>query len=1231
MTVLTIPSSSIPALLKDLGLLVGLLSETGDDVGLDLEWFGDAAGQLKLAPTRWQAQLDLLKTLLGDPVPNSPAGDWHALPSADGQSPVHVVARAGAEKGTGVIGLGIFDNHADGGATLLGAIFAPLFAVPPADPLIVMGRADHPIELRLDVTLPAKVSAGGIDFDGADIACDLLVEDSPPSFTLALTDGGNAVGNVVATLEALCEKSATDWVNGLLASDGAAKWLARPIGGSGFKTGDVIAATGLLGGGAPYVLGDLSKMTGTPEQIAESMLHGALDLLASHPGPLVALGEGGLSVFKTAVADGASDYGVRLQVPDVDLSESGGPEIKVQLGALLNGETDGSSWMSRCAPQAAIAEPGVSLTLLRESGQPPAPAFRAKLDLVSIGLDVTGTSGNALADVGGVVLGGIQPRFLFSLDFEDPASFHWGAAIGAEKVGIPLADGLTKASANPIAQNLLASGGAVGGGDPEPANPTFSLSVAGMSAPGAKPLDVELHADTGSGDTIWVTVQRSFGPLSCRRVGLSWPEPNPDRRLFFLFDGGVSMAALAIDLEGLSLGLPLTGLGQVDSYSLDLQGLGIALDAGPVAISGGLLKAAARDGTVEYDGSATIAAAGWAVSALGSYAELDGHPSLFLFAQLGAEIGGPPFFFVTGLCAGFGYNRSLRLPRQDEVPSFPLLAGIADPSQIGGPNAAPADALAKLQDWIAPAQGVDWVAAGVQFTSFELVHSNVVVSATLTQDPTIALLGVSRIKLAQSGPQFAYAELGLEVVIRPSAGYLGASAVLSPNSYVLTPACHLTGGFAFWIWYSGDHAGDFVITLGGYHPAFSKPSHYPDEPRLGFSWQVSDNLTVQGNAYFALTPSCAMGGGELDVLFHSGDLRAWLTAQADFLFTWQPFYFIGDVRISIGASYKLDLWFTSITISVELGAELDIWGPPTGGRVHIDWYIISFSIGFGADEISPWPPASFQRWDQVAAMLPARSASPTGLRSLAASADDGAELITIALSAGRAGDDGKAWLVRGNAAVFAVSTPIPATAVTFGGTQVYAATGQQLGVRPMGVESAASTLEVSLTATSAGAIPLAKGWAWTAERKGVPAALWGRPVGAGGKPASPSGPSADSLPGWLVGLSGLAPPPTSPTGLGPMGLAAIGYFEIESWQANHWLPLSPREPPVPRQPAATPSSVKTIRETVATAAGRSGLFAALAAMGYDAGADGPMQELAAAADLSYPDPPMLGAPWQEAA
>ena len=50
----------------------------------------------------------------------------------------------------------------------------------------------------------------------------------------------------------------------------------------------------------------------------------------------------------------------------------------------------------------------------------------------------------------------------------------------------------------------------------------------------------------------------------------------------------------------------------------------------------------------------------------------------------------------------------------------------------------------------------------------------------------------------------------------------------------MTPECRLTGGFAFYTWFSGDHEGDFVVTLGGYQQKFKRPSHYPVVPRLGF-------------------------------------------------------------------------------------------------------------------------------------------------------------------------------------------------------------------------------------------------------------------------------------------------------------------------------------------------------------------------------------------------------------
>ena len=135
---------------------------------------------------------------------------------------------------------------------------------------------------------------------------------------------------------------------------------------------------------------------------------------------------------------------------------------------------------------------------------------------------------------------------------------------------------------------------------------------------------------------------------------------------------------------------------------------------------------------------------------------------------------------------------------------------------------------------------------------------------------------------------FAYIELDLEAVLKPAVGFFGLTALLSPNSYVLDPACHLTGGFALYSWFKdapqpGPLSGDVVVTLGGYHPAFKPPSWYPTVPRLGLQWNIPEaNLQIHGGVYFALVPSCVMGGGDLQVVYQDGSLRAWLRAWATF-------------------------------------------------------------------------------------------------------------------------------------------------------------------------------------------------------------------------------------------------------------------------------------------------------------------------------------------------------------
>src|SRR5207248_829718 len=109
--------------------------------------------------------------------------------------------------------------------------------------------------------------------------------------------------------------------------------------------------------------------------------------------------------------------------------------------------------------------------------------------------------------------------------------------------------------------------------------------------------------------------------------------------------------------------------------------------------------------------------------------------------------------------------------------------------------------LAVLDSWVPPERGEYWLAAGVQFTSFEIINTNALVLVEFGQEFVIALLGLSTLRQPQVGDAYIYAELDIEVVFAPQSGVFMASAVLSPNSYALTKQAHLTGGFAAYAWF----------------------------------------------------------------------------------------------------------------------------------------------------------------------------------------------------------------------------------------------------------------------------------------------------------------------------------------------------------------------------------------------------------------------------------------------
>jgi hypothetical protein len=97
-----------------------------------------------------------------------------------------------------------------------------------------------------------------------------------------------------------------------------------------------------------------------------------------------------------------------------------------------------------------------------------------------------------------------------------------------------------------------------------------------------------------------------------------------------------------------------------------------------------------------------------------------------------------------------------------------------------------------------------------------------------------------------------------------------------------------------------------------------------------------------------------MGGGRLHAAFSAGPISAWFDAFANFLINYKPFSFEANAGICVGVRFDIDFLFIHTHISVEISADLYLWGPPLAGRVHIDIKVAKFDINFGpAKSVEP--------------------------------------------------------------------------------------------------------------------------------------------------------------------------------------------------------------------------------------------------------------------------------------
>lgn len=596
-------------------------------------------------------------------------------------------------------------------------------------------------------------------------------------------------------------------------------------------------------------------------------------------------------------------------------------------------------------------------------------------------------------------------------------------------------------------------------------------------------------------------MKRSFGPLSISNVGLQYK----DSTLWVVLDATLALGPIEFSLLGLSLGIGLGSGFSLRSFpdpKAAISGLAVGFTEPPVVVAG-LFEYLKQNNEEMYVGGVGIAFDPYLFLAAGGYGSITpaGAPSydtVFLFAELEGPILDLEFIEISDICGGFGYNSNLTLPTATQVPNFPFVGN----NMSGKVGTTPIDTIKNITDgvWINPKPESLWFAVGLKAESFSVLSIDAVVVIEFSSYVTLGIFADASAAIPQddgNSGKLAFVEMGIAATVDFYHGQMLVQAQLTPASFILDPDCHLSGGFALATWFgNNEHAGDWVFTLGGYHQAYKRPDHYPDADRLAINWSLDGGLSITGNAYFAITPKVCMAGGLLQAHLSLGPLEAHYDAWADFLINYKPFNFVGDVGVSVGVSFCLDLLFVTIHIDVEIGASLHLTGLPIQGYVHVDFWVFGFDIYFGPSQGDVNPCSLETFWNLL--LQQDKQSQSRAIKSSDSPTPSVQQGHTLAVESGLATGDGSqksvgadVWDVRAGTFSFRVSTIFALQTVSLNEQPSIGSSNTKIHSKPMHItddQTCTSTMTITIVAEEAGEEILIYGL--VPVTKATPAALW---------------------------------------------------------------------------------------------------------------------------------------------
>lgn len=754
-----------------------------------------------------------------------------------------------------------------------------------------------------------------------------------------------------------------------------------------------------------------------------------------------------------------------------------------------------------------------------------------------------------------------------------------------------------------------------------PASPV-PVTVKAPAVPAAKPA---FAPPMGNDRGWWTKLDRSLGPVTLERVGVATDLAS----VSFMIDASARFGPVKLGLLGLEakvrIALPI-------KPEMSLKGLVVGCTTDAFKLSGGLVKR----GENSYAGSVMIGYGKVALSAIGSYIETpppksvppalkaeSATPHIAIFAVLDTPLGGPPMFYINGLAGGIGYNRAWTNVSLADIANHPMIIAIEQ-------GAVDNRAIERFDEISRPSKGDHWVAAGIKFTSFKIIDGTGLLVLSLGEETRVNLLAKLDLTFPPKAlkakiPALVHAEILMQAEYRPSAGEIKVDGMLAPGSFLLNEQAVISGGFALYCWLDpSPYAGDFVLTLGGYHPRFKVPAHYPRVERLALNWRLSDQVQIKGEQYFALTPSAVMAGGLLEVNYQAGWGSASFKAQADFIIFFQPFAYSAKVNIAVHVDAQIEVWPITLKLALDLAVSMEIWGPPFGAVARISFYGLSKDIALGAPARSETPEVTWIEFrnsflplanhDERVAKLPQIGQQPTvtdSLITLAASSGllarlDPQTLRPLPPQASPADNAKASWLVDPGALQIELALSIPAKTLSV--DEACQLDGAAFGIGPMNLAQQVLDVTVSVGTGQKGK------WLVHKTLTAVPMGLWNP----SGRPAAGAFPEQQTIQGVLTGAQLTLQVSQPEVFHGDQRAPKTGEGRQAWWVRT------------PLRPAVADPDMNTLRNSIATPeiyARRLGLLEAIAAIDKDIAIK--IEELAGSKDaISAPEVPKRKLPGQ---